>query len=1047
MKSKATFCHTVIRASAGTGKTYQLSSRFIGLLASGVAPAEILATTFTRKAAGEIQDRVLLRLARAASDEQECTALAEAIGDKRFTRDRARKLLLETVRALHTLRIGTLDSFFLQLAAGFSLELGLPAGWTICDELADERLRERAIEEVLARGKLPELLTLMNLLAKGQAVRGISRLVRDTVTDLFSLYRQSDTPAWEQVVPPKGLSGEELQKVLDCLEALPMPQATWAKANNECLELARTGEWELLIGKGIAAKVLAGETEFNRKPIPADVAKLYGQLLAHVASILVGLIAHQTRATQQLLERYAAEYTALQHEERALRFDDVAHRLAAAVDVHAPDRLAFRMDGGIRHLLLDEFQDTAPVQWQVLRPLAQSITAGGGSFFCVGDAKQAIYGWRGGVAAIFDALDQELTGLDGTTLATSFRSAQPVMDAVNQVFQHLDRHPNLDKLAPAVSQWQAQFPPHTTTRSSLPGYVRLEIAPPPNEDEDATNKLFEFAAEQVARHVADAPQRTVGVLVRTNAAVARMIYLLRKGGVPASEEGGNPLIDSPAVEIILSLLRLADHPGDKIARFHLANSPLAKALELADHRDDAAAGQLARKTRRELLDQGYGDFVLAWSRRLAESCDERDQNRLAQLVELAYEYQPASTLRTVDFIRLVESRKIADPSSAEVRVMTIHQAKGLEFDIVVLPELSGSLTGQPQSVVAGRPRPTEPVDIVCRYANEATRRFLPPRLQTLFDECTASNVAESLCVLYVAMTRAVHCLHMILPPPNPSEKSLHKTYAGILRATLGQGLASNSGLVYERGDARWFAQLDKRTEPTAATATTAPAPSEAIRFAAPLGQRDKGLERTSPSSLEGGSKVSLDRLFDTSTAAAFEYGSLIHGWLAEVRWLEDGVPEDEVLLALAIRCAPQLAGDAAQLRTKLAAFRQQLAAPQVSAALCRSAYDSLRADDAQLTVDTERAFTLRMGDELLSGSIDRLVLARRGGQVVAADVLDYKTDTIDAGNARAVAERIEFYRPQLDAYRRAVAQMFHLETGRITARLVFLHAGLVCEVK
>jgi ATP-dependent helicase/nuclease subunit A len=1039
------FPHTVIRASAGTGKTYQLSSRFIGLLAAGVPPGEILATTFTRKAAGEIQDRVLLRLARAASDDQECAGLAAAIGDERLTRARARKLLVETVRALHTLRIGTLDSFFLQLAGGFALELGLPAGWTICDELADERIRERAIEELLARGKLPELLTLMNLLAKGQAVRSISRIVRDTVTDLFGLFRQSDGPAWEQVLPPKGLSAEELQDVLDRLAALPMPQQTWTKANQESLELAQLGDWENLISKGIAVKVLQGEAQFNRKAIPEEVAALYRSLLDHAASILVGLIAHQTQATQRLLARYASEYIALQHQERSLRFDDVAHRLAAAVDVHGPPRLAFRMDGGIRHLLLDEFQDTAPVQWQVLRPLAKGITTGGGSFFCVGDAKQAIYGWRGGVAAIFDALDGELTGLTGATLATSYRSAQPVMDAVNQVFQNLGQHPNLDKLAEGVRQWQDQFPSHTTTKTDLPGYVRLEFAPPPAEDEDATDKLFEFAAAQVARHVQEAPKCSVGVLVRTNVAVARMIYLLRKLGVPASEEGGNPLIDSPAVEIILSLLKLADHPGDRVARFHLGNSPLARALELSDQHDDAAAAQLARKTRRELLDQGYGAFVFAWARRLAEHCDARDQSRLQQLVELAYEYQPASTLRTVDFIRLIERRKVADPSSADVRVMTIHQAKGLEFDVVVLPELSGSLTGQPVSVVAGRPRPTEPVEIVCRYANEATRRFLPPRLQALFEESTASSVAESLCVLYVAMTRAVHCLHMILASPKPSEKSLHKTYAGVLRATLGQGLASNVGVVYERGDRHWFARLDKRPALLAATES---APRGAICFAPPLAKRERGLERTSPSSLEGGSKVSVQRLLDTTAAAAFEYGSLIHGWLAEVQWLEDGLPDDDLLRSIAIRMAPQWAGDGRQLAAKVAAFQQQLAAPQVSAALHRSAYaELLRAAGGELSVYTERAFTLRSGDELLSGSIDRLVLTRRGGKVVAADVLDYKTDAIDPHDSGGLAERIEFYRPQIEAYRRAVAQLFQLDFKCITARLVFLHAGLVRELK
>ena len=166
---------------------------------------------------------------------------------------------------------------------------------------------------------------------------------------------------------------------------------------------------------------------------------------------------------------------------------------------------------------------------------------------------------------------------------------------------------------------------------------------------------------EFATAAADAPQASIGVLVRTNTAVARLIYLLRSLGIPASEEGGNPLVDSPAVELILSLLKLADHPADGVARFHLATSPLAGTLELTDYRNDAAARTLSQRLRRQLLDDGYGATVFAFARRLATSCDERDLSRLQQLVELAYEYQPSSTLRTSDFLRLVETRRIADP--------------------------------------------------------------------------------------------------------------------------------------------------------------------------------------------------------------------------------------------------------------------------------------------------------------------------------------------------------------------------------------------------
>jgi ATP-dependent exoDNAse (exonuclease V) beta subunit len=588
--------------------------------------------------------------------------------------------------------------------------------------------------------------------------------------------------------------------------------------------------------------------------------------------------------------------------------------------------------------------------------------------------------------------------------------------------------------------------------------VRLEFAPPAGEDEDQTEKLFEFAAEQVRRHREQAPQCSLGVLVRTNAAVARMIYLLRLRDIPASEEGGNPLIDSPAVELVLSLLRLADHPADKVARFHLANSPLAAALELPDHRDAAAAARLARRIRRQLLDQGYGEVVLNWSVRLAEFCDARDQSRLAQLVELALEYQPASTLRTDDFIALVQTRRVADPSSADVRVMTIHQAKGLEFDIVVLPELGGLLAGQAEPVVAGRPGPTQPINVVCRYVNEDVRQFLSPALQRLFDDDRRRTVSESLCVLYVAMTRAAQCLHMVLAPPRSNERALPKTFGGILRATLAAGgQAAVRGAVYQHGDPKWFARLPPTGGARSRAAADA-APPAKITLAPPLAQRDRGWERTSPSSLEGGRHVSAGRLLE-STSAAFEYGALVHAWLEHLRWLDDGLPDDPALLAIAARKAPEQAADAAALRDRLATLRQQLAQPQIAAVLRRSFYDDPRrlglADstapawkrgEVELAVQSERAFAVREGDQMVSGKIDRLVLIRRGGKLIAADILDFKTDTLPAGERAALAERIGFYRPQVEAYRMAAAISFRLDPRQITAQLIFLALGQVCRV-
>ncbi len=118
----------MIRASAGTGKTYQLSNRYLQLAADGQPAEQLLASTFARKAAGEILARVLIRLAEAATDETKRKELARAI-DRPLAASECRVLLAGLVGELHRLRIGTLDSFFVQLAGYFTLELGLPGGW------------------------------------------------------------------------------------------------------------------------------------------------------------------------------------------------------------------------------------------------------------------------------------------------------------------------------------------------------------------------------------------------------------------------------------------------------------------------------------------------------------------------------------------------------------------------------------------------------------------------------------------------------------------------------------------------------------------------------------------------------------------------------------------------------------------------------------------------------------------------------------------------------------------------------------------------------
>ncbi len=1058
------FSHILIRASAGTGKTFRLSNRYLELLYRDVLPDQILATTFTRKAAGEILDRVVVRLAGAALQPDALSRLSRELQITDLSHEQCLNLLRRLLTHLHRLRVCTLDAFFAQLAGSFSLELGLPPGWRIVEELQDRYLRREAIAMTLQGDGNHETQRLVHLMAKGEATRSISQLIQATVDDLYHLYLEAEPTAWQCIPRPPLLKSEELVATIEALRAAPLPddkRATGARDND--LVAAEQGDWERFIGRGLASKILAGERTYYRKEIPDETIDLYQRLLQHARGVLLHQMADQTEATYQLLDKFHVAYAHLKQKSRALRFDDITRALSlglAAGNSAAGniEQQQYRLDTAVHHLLLDEFQDTSLAQWFVLRPFARQITSADltnarqargcpPSFFCVGDVKQAIYGWRGGLSEIFDALQNELPGLADESMNTSYRSSQPVIDTVNRVFAHMTRHTNLGKLEPGVSQWCHGFEEHTTAQRDLTGYVELCATCESNDEQGKIGAKIQHVACRIAELVQAASGCSVGVLVRSNKVVAHIIYELRQLGVPASEEGGNPLTDSPAVQIILSLLKLADHPGDTVARYHVARSPLGAQIKYTDHTRLEDTLKLAHDIRCRLLHHGYGPPILQWADQLAPFCDRRDRNRLQQLVELAYRYQQIATLRTTDFLLYVESQRVADPTTAEVRVMTVHQAKGLQFDIVVLPDLDFLLTGQADSCVVGQPSPTEPVDRICLYRNTGFQALLPPDLQQLFETATSRDVNEALCVLYVALTRAVHALYMFVAPSAANEKNLHKTPAGLLRAALtdGQCLAPRA-VAYQCGDPHWYTRRPAKP----ATAPRQLKQDKPVRLAPSVATVQ--LEHTAPSQLEGGTKVSASRLLELDSAVATSRGTLIHALFEQVQWLDESPPAPEQLL----RVAQRLASGQLGVDDQLAAFHRMLGLPEISAVLRREFYQSPR--DAVLQrvlgpdlvqkkmspqVHNERRFAVRDDQRLMSGLIDRLVLLYDNNHLVAAEVLDYKTDSASADDPAQVERLVAYYRPQLDAYRRAVSIMFRLPIERVSARLLFVGPGIV----
>lgn len=1068
------FPNEIIRASAGTGKTFALSNRYLQLLASGAECQTILATTFTRKGAGEILDRIIDRLSDAALDDAAAEKLSNEL-EWKLTRQRAASILHQLLGNLHRLEISTLDSFFNRVAKAFALELRLPPTWDIVDEQEINRMTDQAIQSVLRN---ESVINLLHMLTKGEATRRVASMVRETVDRIYEIYRESGPEPWDQLVlTGRFLNEADLERVIARIEAVELTGKMLPKHWNEVKSYARIGDWASFASNTSFQRSLDGDFKYNRTKLPPEIVEIYKQLIPHCRAFVESRLISQNQSTSQLLHAFGELVEKHKDETGNLRFDDVTERLQKFVSMWDTERFSFRLDHQIQHLLLDEFQDTSLAQWNVIRPFAKNVTENEDklrSFFCVGDMKQAIFGWRGGVAEIFDLVDEQLPNLNRKSLSTSYRSSQPVIDSINDVFLHVDKYNCGDPIIDdAIQKWPVWFEEHTTARKQLSGYVTIEMA----RDCDPAVKRFEETKDRIrnqnvawktvnrvqklAREVPE--HHSIGVIVRTNSEVADLIFLLHQAGVPASEEGGSPLTDSAAVETILSAIKLADHPGDSIARFHLSHSPLAKELGLEpETKSNQTANQSAARTaaadlRSQLVSEGYGPTIEALARQLLDTCTRREVLRLQQLVRIAYD-SPSDNqqwhLRPNRFVNYVrEEVKVSDQSSARVRVMTVHKAKGLEFDVVVLPMkcTSQGWAGFTPNVVVGRDSPTKPIDIATRYMDEKLRKLLPENFQALFANDRQRNVREAMCVLYVSLTRAVHATHIVL---SYGAKPDHKSQSGILLATLCPLAEREEGVLYERGDANWHLSTDQQVfDDTFGLSDFYP--PEDVSFAVGTVSRHvrsgRGIPKTSPSRLEGGSLIRLGTIFEShDNHEARIRGTLIHGCFERVSWLDEMVPKKHDLDAHLKLLDPTIES----FDGLIAEFYELISYDNVKKLLSRSSYqESYLLEFAQpgeimleanrLEVQNERRFAVSLESGMLEGSIDRLILVYQGNQIVAADVIDFKSDIVDDSNLQ---ERIEYYRPQMDGYRLAVSRFARIPLDKISTRLVFVQTGSVVNL-
>jgi ATP-dependent exoDNAse (exonuclease V) beta subunit len=807
-----------VRASAGSGKTYALTARFLelldaakaedpGMACRGVRPEsyswpEILAVTFTNKAAAEMKERVLTALKRCA--------LGLTSGGQRADWDprRAAKVVETVLRRYHRLNIRTIDSLLVLLLRLFALDYGLRPDFQVA--LEEDELFGPAYErfvDACADPHGPQRALLVSALTtflgfENRAGFSPERGIRERLFELTG-HLQAE---------PGGVLAdqEEMARILDrCREEFLQVVAVM-QGHLEEFALAPRQHFKNFLGK---CQALSGfdeppDSAYADKPCLAEcltqagIPNVTGQCERAYAMFKTAWAAFR-REWAALEGAYAlAPALGIARELLGAMRDEAQRQgvvpmssLSAAVhglltrDEAVPEAYC-RLGSRLHHLLVDEFQDTSRAQWSALEPLARECLAKGGSLFCVGDVKQAIYSWRGGDASLFDQLRDrpglaDLTGgADLENLPRNWRSAPAVVDWNNAFFERLadpgtaqeladrclDKAPDEERAALARDITAA----FADARQDLPaertgpeGFVRLTRLPG-GSAEEARNAALDALETLIQDLGQRRPWRDLAVLVRDNRQAGLVCERLVALDIPVITEKSLLLARHPVVRQLAALLAFLDFPADDLAFLTLVTGPLfQKAAGLApeavtDWLMGQKPGNLGFKFR-EAFPQVWADRLKPFFDRaglltpydLAQAAVQRlrilERNpdaelhvrRFLEVVHLAEGNGCRSLSAFLDYWRdQGAEEQVPLPENLDaVRVLTMHKAKGLEFPVVLVPFHHWRL--QPQDGFAV-------LDVQDRRVLTPLRAALGPE----YRERVGREIREQLHLLYVAWTRA-----------------------------------------------------------------------------------------------------------------------------------------------------------------------------------------------------------------------------------------------------------------------------------------------------
>ncbi len=715
-----------LKASAGSGKTFALSVRFLALLFKGANPSEILTLTFTKKATAEMKERILdyLKILQKENFEDEkekeksqniLKELEEKYHlDPSLVQNSAQKIYQRFLNA--EIRISTIDAFFQSILRKFCWFVGLSANFEVNEDTkAHQQQLNEGFLSALNGEQLEELSVFIAQCLSYDSYTSDSILerLRFLKNKLYLFDPNKKEPAFDE----KGFLEKlrSLNQQIQSIETASDRAKTAIKCDDFRGFLNSSLTWLEKKSEYIYFKKLKNEIptlESECEEIENDLKRYYEARESALFKKFPKFIQLYDNATSKI---------------QALDFDaikDKVHALLNGYEELPAEFFYFRLDSKIAHILIDEFQDTSLNDYKILAPFIDEIKAGIGqakwqrSVFFVGDVKQSIYAFRGSFSSLFESVAKDFYH---DNLPFNHRSSPLIINYVNTIFKKAYQNS-------PTAYLEQKYPKASSNKHSKDGYVKVSLVA--DERELLLEQILQEAKNLLDHRI---EPKDITILCATNGDALEIKNYLQQNlnAIRPSTESSTKLSQFVESKIIKNALKyaLAEEPYKPFYKHSV--------LKLAGYLHDDAIALAGFNPKKESV-AGFVWKVMEWFELYTEC---------AQIcLELAVGCEDAN-----EFLEKLEAKEIASFNLKGAQIMTIHKSKGMQFPYVIVCERLGKPKSNNSNQFLEEYNGTELLRLYYRMKN---REVVDKDYARALDEEEAAKDHEETNVYYVAFTRA-----------------------------------------------------------------------------------------------------------------------------------------------------------------------------------------------------------------------------------------------------------------------------------------------------